>query len=162
MSPKQGDLELLNDPVAQEMLCAPYPAHLSYVWKDGTPRLIPIGFYWTGEEIVMASPDAAPKNEVIDNAKVAITIDSYTMPFKVLMIRGTARVTVMDTPPIEYVKACEQILGVDGAQAWLKGLEPLLPNIKYFTRIAVKPEWVGLLDFQTRYPSAIVKAMGGK
>ncbi len=158
--PNQGDLELWNDPVAQELLCAPIPAHLAYTWKDGSSRVIPIGFYWTGEEIVMASPDTAPKNQVIGNQKVSIVIDTYSMPFKVLTIRGTARVTITKEVPIEYVKACQQIMGVEGAQGWFKSLEPLLPNIKYFTRIAVKPEWVGLMDFQTRFPSAIVKAMG--
>jgi hypothetical protein len=27
-------------------------------------------------------------------------------------------------------------------------------------RIAVRPTWVGLLDFQSRFPSGIVQAMG--
>jgi hypothetical protein len=154
------NLELLNDPVAQELLRAPIPAHLAYNWKDGTPRVIPIAFYWTGEEIVMCSPDAAPKNHVIDNEKVSIAIDTPNFPFKVLTIRGTAKVTISESVPNEYVKASQQLLGLEGAQAWFKTLEPMLPKIQYFTRIAVKPEWVGLMDFQTRFPSAIVKAMG--
>jgi len=28
-------------------------------------------------------------------------------------------------------------------------------------RVAVVPEWVGILDFETRYPSAIAAAMVG-
>ena len=158
---KQGDLGLLNEPVAQELLTAAIPARLAYTWKDGTPRVVPIGFHWNGEDVVMCSPEGAPKNQVINNSKVAITIDTNVLPFKVLLIRGTARVTVLQNIPDEYVKACIQLMGPETAQGWFKTLEPLAPNIKYFTRIAVKPEWVGILDFQARFPSAVVKAMGG-
>ena len=28
-------------------------------------------------------------------------------------------------------------------------------------RIGIRPEWVGILDFETRFPSAIAKRMGG-
>ena len=161
MVQKQGDLGLLNEPVAQELFKAAIPARLAYTWKDGTPRVVPIGFHWNGEEVVMCSPEGAPKNQVIDNSKVAITIDTNVLPFKVLLIRGTARVTVLQNIPDEYVKACIQLMGPETAQGWFKTLEPLAPNIKYFTRIAVKPEWVGILDFQARFPSAVVKAMGG-
>ena len=44
MSSKQGDLSLLNEPVAQELLQSTIPARLSYVWSDGTPRVVPIWF----------------------------------------------------------------------------------------------------------------------
>lgn len=161
MTLKQGDVAFLNEPVAQELLRAPIPARLAYNWKDGTPRVVPIWFYWTGEEIVMCSPDAAPKNQVIDNSKVAITIDNSTMPYKALMVRGTAKVTIVKGVPEEYIKAGIQNIGEEGMQGWLKTLEPIAPNIKHFTRIAVKPDWVGMLDFQSYFPSAIVKAMGG-
>ncbi len=161
MAPKQGDVELLNDPVAQQLLCAPCTAHLAYVWKDGTPRNTPIGFFWNGSEIVMAGTDGAPRNEVIDGQKVAITIDTYTFPFKVLLIRGTAKVTQESSVPPEYVKACEQLMGPEVAKGWFETLTPLLPNIKFFAKISVKPEWVGILDFQTRFPSPVVKAMTG-
>jgi hypothetical protein len=161
MAIKQGSVELLKDPVAQELLRAPIPARLAYNWKDGSPRVIPIGFFWTGEEIVMCSPEGAPKNEVIDHTKVAITIDSNILPFKVLLVRGTANVTIINNIPEEYIQACIQLMGNEVAQGWFKSLEPLAPNIKYFTRVGVKPEWVGILDFETRFPSAVVKAMGG-
>ncbi len=159
MALKQGDPGLLNDPVAQELLKAPIPARLAYSWKDGTPRVVPIGFYWTGEELVMCSPAGAPKNQVIDGSKVAVTIDTNVFPYKVLSIRGTARVTKMTSIPDEYVKGCFQLMGPEVAQGWFKTLEPLAPNIKYFARIAVKPEWVSIMDFQARFPSAVVKAM---
>jgi hypothetical protein len=39
----QGDLGLLNEPVAQRLLQSRIPARLAYVWADGTPRVVPIG-----------------------------------------------------------------------------------------------------------------------
>jgi hypothetical protein len=29
-------------------------------------------------------------------------------------------------------------------------------------RVSVQPEWVGILDFETRFPSAIAAAMSGQ
>src|SRR5690348_5246090 len=108
MPTKQGDVSLLNDPVAQELLFGNMPAHLSYVWEDGTPRVIPISFHWTGKEIVMATPVDAPKSHVLKiNPKVALTIDSYQYPFHVLMIRGTAHVETVDGVVPEYILGAE-------------------------------------------------------
>lgn len=71
---KQGDVSLLNDPIAQELLHSNLPARLAYVWRDGTPRVIPI---WFREDLVVASPPEAPKLQVLEaNPKVALTIDS--------------------------------------------------------------------------------------
>src|SRR5262252_7746595 len=92
MPTKQGDLELLQSPVAQELLTSTIPARLAYVWMDGTPRVVPIWFHWNGQDIVMASPPKAPKLKALaKNPKVSLTIDDNTFPHKVLLIRGTAR-----------------------------------------------------------------------
>ncbi|MBV9543686.1 MAG: pyridoxamine 5'-phosphate oxidase, partial [Chloroflexi bacterium] len=61
MPTRQGDLELLHDPVAQQLLQATSPAKLAYMWTDGTPRVIPIGFHWDGHEFVLGTPPQAPK-----------------------------------------------------------------------------------------------------
>ncbi len=34
--------ELLEDPIARELLASTIPARLAYVSKDGTPRVVPI------------------------------------------------------------------------------------------------------------------------
>lgn len=51
MATSQGDIALLNDPVAQELLHSTVPARLAYTWLDGTPRVVPIWFHWNGEEV---------------------------------------------------------------------------------------------------------------
>ncbi len=77
MPTKQGSVVLLNDPVAQQLLQSTIPARLAYTWPDGTPRVVPIGFHWNGEEIVLGTPPDAPKMRVLgDGSKVALTIDS--------------------------------------------------------------------------------------
>jgi Pyridoxamine 5'-phosphate oxidase len=58
---QQGSLELLNDPVAKALLGSVNPAKLAYTWMDGTPRVVPIWFHWTGEQFILTSPTKAPK-----------------------------------------------------------------------------------------------------
>lgn len=159
MNAEQGSVELLQDPIAQELLCGPYPAHLAYVWKDGTARVVPIGFHWNGKEIVMAGADTAPKNEVVNGQKVTLVIDTYTFPFKVLTIRGTARLEQVAEAPIEYVEGNTKLMGEEAMGKWLEGLGPLMPAIKYFGKITVTPEWVRITDFQTRMPEEIERVI---
>ena len=64
---KQGDLSLLNDAVAQTLLHSTNPARVAYVWRDGTPRVIPIWFHWTGSEIVLGTAPTAAKLKVLRN-----------------------------------------------------------------------------------------------
>lgn len=56
---KQGTLDLLNESAAQQLLQSKLPARLAYNWRDGTPRVVPIGFHWNGEEIVLGTPSDA-------------------------------------------------------------------------------------------------------
>ena len=55
MTTTQGTLALLDDPVAQALLASTAPARLAYIWTDGTPRLVPIGFHWNGTQIVLGT-----------------------------------------------------------------------------------------------------------
>ena len=56
----QGDVALLDSDLAQELLHAAIPARLAFVWTDGTPRVVPTWFHWTGEDIVMVTYTAGP------------------------------------------------------------------------------------------------------
>jgi hypothetical protein len=153
MALPQGDLGLLEHPVSKELLQSAIPARLAYVWLDGTPRVVPICFHWTGRELVMGTPPKAPKLKALaKNPKVSLTIDTDHFPHKVLQIRGTAHLQTMDGIVPEYALACERYMGPEGAQAWLGQLRGMISSM---VRIAVAPEWVGLLDFRTRFPSAL-------
>ena len=148
---QQGEVSLLEDPVAQELLKSTIPARLAYVWTDGTPRVVPIYFRWTGEEVVMGSPPKAPKLVALGSKpSVALTVDGTTWPYKVLMIRGNADVTMTADVDPDYALACERYMGEEAGRAWVAGLtgHPM-------ARISVRPDWVGVLDFETRLPSAL-------
>jgi pyridoxamine 5'-phosphate oxidase-like protein len=153
MPVKQGDLSLLQHPAAQALLQSQIPARLAYVWTDGTPRVIPIWFHWSGREFVMGTPPNAPKLKALaKNPKVSLTIDENTFPHKVLLVRGTARLETIKGVVPEYAAAAERYFGHEQAQAWLKQMQQMVSSM---VRVAITPEWVGLLDFQTRFPSAL-------
>jgi hypothetical protein len=159
MGSRQGDLSLLNEPVAQQMFQSKVPARLAYNWRDGTPRVVPIGFHWNGKEVVFGTPTDAPKMKVLrDGQKVALTIDTDTMPYEVLLIRGTVRTDTVEGIAPEYAAMTLRVFGEEAGNAWLTQLRPICPRM---SRIFVTPEWVGLLDFTTRFPSALERAMTG-
>ena len=153
MAVKQGDLELLQDPVAQELLHSKIPARLAYIAIDGTPRVVPIWFHWNGHEFVMATPPKAPKlKSLAKNPKVALTIDDNTFPHKVLMVRGMARLEPVDGIVPEYAVAAERYFGPEQGRAWMQQARTMMSRMM---KITVTPEWVGVLDFKTRFPSAL-------
>ncbi|PYX85535.1 MAG: pyridoxamine 5'-phosphate oxidase [Acidobacteria bacterium] len=153
MPVKQGDLELLQHPVSKELMQSTIPARLAYVWTDGTPRVVPIWFHWDGKEFVLASPPKAPKLKALArNPKVALTIDDNKFPHKVLSVRGTARLQTVNGIVPEYATAAERYFGREEGQAWVNQIRASMPVM---VRIAIAPEWVGVLDFQTRFPSAL-------
>ncbi len=149
----QGSLDLLQHPAAQELLHSKIPARIAYVWTDGTPRVVPIWFHWNGREIVMATPPKAPKLKALaKNPKVSITIDDNTFPHKVLLIRGTARLQTVDGIAPEYEASATRYFPPELAKQWLTQVKGMVSSQ---VRITITPEWVGLLDFQTRFPSAL-------
>jgi Pyridoxamine 5'-phosphate oxidase len=148
----RGDLECLGDPVAQSMLASNVPGRLAYVWSDGTPRVVPIWFHWDGEQIVFGTPPRAPKLGALrDGAPVAVTIDSNEWPYRVLSIRGTASVERVAGVFPEYAAAAKRYLGDDQGQAWV---DQFPPDAELW-RIAITPTWANVLDFETRFPSAL-------
>jgi len=152
---KQGQLELLQHPAAQELLHSKIPARLAYVWTDGTPRVVPIWFHWNGSEFVLGTPSKAPKLKALAiNPKVALTIDDNTFPHKVLLVRGTARLEPIQGVVPEYAMAADRYFGTQQGKAWVEQMSSLVKD-QDMVRITITPEWVGLLDFQVRFPSAL-------
>ncbi|MGA3219984.1 MAG: pyridoxamine 5'-phosphate oxidase family protein [Acidimicrobiales bacterium] len=148
-----GVLDELNDDVAQELLTSRELARLAYTWSDGTPRVVPICFHWTGTQVVVASPAKAPKVKQIEaRPDVAVTIDGSSWPFHALIIRGTAKVDRSPEVVPEYVLAVERYFGPEQGRAWVAQLEPRRLE---WAKIAITPTKATVLDFETRFPSAI-------
>jgi hypothetical protein len=158
MALSQGDLRLLESDVARRLLASALPARMAYEGHDGKPRVVPIWFHWTGEELVMASlPGASKVPALRAHPDVAVTIDTEGFPAEVLLVRGQAEVTDVDGVVPEYAQAARRYLGEGAADDFLAQVDR--PGAKMH-RIAVRPGWVGVLDFQTRLPAPLGGVLG--
>lgn len=151
--PAQGDLALLNDPVAEQLLGSTIPARFAYNWLDGSPRVVPIWFHWNGSEFVLGSPPKAPKLKALrHDPRVALTIDANEFPHSVLLVRGTARVEEYEGITPEYEACARRYFGAQMGDAWVANMRKTLPSM---ARIVIQPNWASILDFQPRFPSAL-------
>jgi hypothetical protein len=151
-------LASMQDPVADRLLHSAKVAHLAYTGPDGSPRVIPIWFHWTGRELVLGSPPDAPKVAALEHRqRVAVSIDDAdSFPYKVLLIRGAAEVQIVEEVPSEYVAAAERYFGAERGKRWVDQVRQLQPRM---ARIAIQPDWIAILDFETRFPGALARRM---
>ena len=88
---------------------------------------------------------------------MAITIDqAASWPYTALLIRGRASLDEVQSIAPDYAQAATRYFGPEQGAAWLEQVAKLGSSM---LRIAVTPEWVSILDFQQRFPSAIARAM---
>jgi hypothetical protein len=160
MTVEQGDLNLLDTEMAQRLLTSTIPARYAYMALDGTPRIVASWFVWTGKELVLPTFLSAPHvshaayrvRALRANPNVAISIDTDASPPEVLSVRGKAEITEIDGVVAEYATAAHRYLGSESAAGYLAQIDQ--PGTR-MARIAVRPSWVALMDFQTRMPSAL-------
>lgn len=148
-------VEVLNDPLAQRLMAAAIPARLAYTATDGTPRVVPMGFHWNGREIVMATVPVAPKVAALRAAPaVALTVDTNDQPPNVLLVRGTARIEIVEGVPDEFLAGARKLVSAaqwDGFEAGVRAL------YERMALIVVTPHWAKVLDFETRIPDAVAQ-----
>lgn len=157
MEANRGDRSLLAHPVAQQLLQSRIPARIAYLALDGTPRVVPVQFHWTGEEVVIHSwPDDPKVAALRTNPAVAVTIDTAEPPMRSLQIRGTAAVALVDGAPPEMVAASVRYMGPEAGQAWVEQASRLSPQL---VRIAIRPVWVDVVDFETRPPGGMMRRL---
>jgi hypothetical protein len=160
MTLAQGDLRLLETDLAERLLTSTIPARYAYTALDGTPRIVTSWFVWTGEELVLPTFVSAPHlshaayrvRALRAKPDVAVSIDTESFPPEVLSIRGKAEITETDGIAAEYAEAAHRFLGSEQAAGYLAEIDQ--PGT-HMARIAVRPAWVALMDFQTRMPSAL-------
>ncbi len=148
----QGSLELLDTPLARTLLASAIPARMAFTAVDGTPRIVSSWFRWTDGELVMptflAAPHIArPARRLADlrsRPEVAVSIDPDGSPARALLLRGRAEITEVDGVDPDYAASARQYLGEDAAPDYLAMLDQ--PGTR-MARIALRPTWVGLLDF---------------
>lgn len=149
-------LALLNDdPVAQRLLTGPLPARLAYVAKDGTPRVIPVGFHWDGRAFVLGTAPGSAKVAALEaNPDVALSIDTSppTWPPNALLVRGRARVSTVDGVFQEYLDGARKGIPEDEYAGWEAGVRQFYDQM---VRIDIEPTWATVHDFETRIPKRV-------
>ncbi|MFI7697991.1 pyridoxamine 5'-phosphate oxidase family protein [Nonomuraea sp. NPDC049480] len=152
----QGDVRLLDHEVARKLLTSTELARVAYVAKDGTPRVLPMLFHWNGEELVLPTFSGSAKLPALRaRPDVAITIDVPGPPPEVLLIRGRAEIIEVDGLLPEYRAAHHRYYGEEQGERNLAQADQ--PGVR-MGRIAVRPTWVGVLDFQTRLPGILTRS----
>jgi hypothetical protein len=150
MSLPLGDVRLLDTDIARRLLASTELARVAYVAADGTPRVFPIMFTWTGDELVFGTfPGSAKIAALRRRPAVAVTIDTAAMPPEVLLLRGDATVTMVEGVVPEYADAQYRYLGPEMGARNLAEIDR--PGTR-MARIGIRPAWVGVLDFMTRFP----------
>ncbi|MEQ0563529.1 pyridoxamine 5'-phosphate oxidase family protein [Amycolatopsis sp. NEAU-NG30] len=145
--------EVLDRPYSRELLARDL-ARLAYVAPDGTPRTIPIAFTWNGTQIVVCTSKNAPKlSSLRANPAVALTIDTESHPPKILLLRGTAELDVVDGIPEEYLQMNGTYqMTPEQRVEWEREVRSLYDGM---VRIVITPTWVKLIDFEQTLPSAV-------
>jgi hypothetical protein len=160
MTLAQGDLGLLETDLAQRLLTSTIPARYAYTALDGTPRIVASWFVWTGDDLVLPTFISAPHishaayrvRALRARPNIAVSIDTEAFPPEVLSLRGKAEITEIDGVASEYAEAAHRFLGAEQARGYLAQIDQ--PGTR-MARIAVRPAWVAVMDFQTRMPSAL-------
>src|SRR3954449_10286923 len=118
----------MDDPVARRLLTSANPARLAYIALDGTPRVVPVAFLWNGESIVIGTvPGSAKVAALRADPAVALTIDTSppAWPPNVLLVRGTAEVSLVDGVFPEYVEAARKVTPAEEFAGWEAGVHAL-------------------------------------
>jgi hypothetical protein len=132
---------------AQELLASTTSAHLGYVAADGTPRVIPVGFFWTGEEFVVSTADTAPKVAALSaRPDVSLAIDAGNTPSgaRALSVRGRASIRIVDGVVPEYLAAARKSMDADAAADFERAVTAMYPRM---ARIGITPSWVRFYDY---------------
>lgn len=158
----QETTEELEHPGARKLLDSATLLRLAYNGPDGFPRVVPIGFHWDGNEVVICTATTAPKVKSLSaRPQVAMTIDVGDTPAeaKALLMRGLARVEIVDGVPEEYIAASRKAFDADQVAGFESQVRSMYDQM---ARISIEPAWARFFDFGAgRMPSFLTKLAGG-
>jgi hypothetical protein len=103
----------------------------------------------------------APKVKALSSRpNVAMTIDVGDTPAeaKALLVRGLARVDIVDGVPDEYIAASRKALGADQVAEFERQVGSMYDQM---ARISIEPVWARFFDFGAgRMPAFLMKLAG--
>ena len=158
---KQDLARELGEPGARELLSGAM-ARLAYNGHDGFPRVIPVGFHWTGEHIVVSTAPTAPKARALaSRPQVALAIDSGESPeeARALLIRGLATLDTVDGVSEEYLASARRSMTGDELEEFERNIEA---TYQQMVRIVIEPVWARFFDFGAgRLPGFLANLVDG-
>ena len=137
----------LAQPGARELLERAPMSRLAYNGSDGFPRVIPIGFFFDGEAVVVCTAVTSPKVRALaERPEVALTIDVGDTPAdaRSLLLRGTATLETVDGIPPEYLAASAKVLTEHELAEFERNVRCMYDRM---VRISVVPAWARYFDF---------------
>lgn len=146
---------------AVELLQSAHLARLAYNGPDGFPRVIPVGFLWSDERIVICTATTAPKLRALSSRpEVAVTIDAGSTPAdaRSVLVRGIATVEIVDGVADEYLAAARKTMDAEQVQTFEHAVRSLYDQM---ARISIEPRWARFYDFGAgRVPTFISELAG--
>ena len=120
------------------------PGGFAYTGLDGDPRVVPIGSWWDGSRLVMCTvPTSAKVGALHRNPRVAVTIDTEGFPPRVLLVRGTAHLELVDGVPEEYIAASKRLVPDEQFDEWEAGVRALYEQMTRITVVRTGPScWI--------------------
>ncbi|MDN5758022.1 MAG: pyridoxamine 5'-phosphate oxidase family protein [Tomitella sp.] len=144
---ERHDIDELSLTGARDLLASASAAHLAYTGQDGTPRVIPVGFFWTGDQFVVSTATTAPKVAALSaRPDVALSIVAGNTPDQArsLSVRGRASVDIVDGVVEEYLAAARKSMDAESAAEFEQNCRKMYEQM---ARIAITPHWVRYYDF---------------
>jgi hypothetical protein len=139
--------EELEHPGARNLLETATLLRLAYHGSDSFPRVIPTGFYWNGNQIIVCTAATAPKAKALSlRPEVGLTIDVGDTPTdaKQLLIRGVAIVDIVDGVPDEYIAASRKVLDAEQVLEFERSVRSFYDQMAL---IRIEPQWARFFDF---------------
>lgn len=149
---------MLESAIAQRLLASAVPARLAYRALDGTPRVLPMWFHWTGTELVLATH--VPSHEV-DALAADPASPSPSTPRPARPRRCSCAAAPSSRRSTGWCRSTRPPpAGTSATSTRPAGLVAQVdrPGSR-MARIAVRPTWVGVLDFQTWFPGNFPAAL---
>ena len=145
-APAVAEIADLSLPGAVELLEHQPLARLGYTGPDGFPRVIPIGFLWTGGRIVVCTAPSSPKVRALAaRPQVALTIDTEDGPAsRAVSVRGVASTEIVDGIPGEYLAASAKTMSGELPSEFEASVRSLYQQM---ARISIEPRWARYYDF---------------
>ena len=137
----------IGHPGAEDLLRNASLVRLAYTGSDRSPRVVPVGFHWNGQDVVVCTATTAPKVKALSaRPEVALTIDTADTPAtaKSLLIRGIATVEIVEGVPDGVPRLVREGTGrcsTAGVEAQVR------QTYERMARIAITPRWARFYDF---------------